>query len=136
VIKTDFARIGLAVCWDLAYPGLFRKMKQKGAEIIFCPTLWKYEARAYHPMVYNEKHRNKEFEILKSLVMARAFENLFFVALSNPAKTKDEKDIISYSAIASPHKIMKEIKDKEGLITAEINLKEIGKLEKLYREAI
>jgi predicted amidohydrolase len=135
VIKTDFASIGLAICWDLSSPKLFREMKNRGADIIFCPTYWKYEARAYRPRVYAEKNRQKEFEVLKSLVMARAFENLFFVALCNPAKNDREKDLVPYSAICSPQKILKEIKDEEGLIVSEINLDEIGKLEKLYEEA-
>lgn len=136
VFRTDFAKIGIAICWDLNYPKLFKKMKRKGAEIIFCPTMWKYEARAHHPVVYSERHRKREFETLKSLIMARAFENLFFVALCNPAKNKNDRDLIPYSAISTPHKILKEIKDKEGLITAEIKLNEIGKLEKLYKEAV
>ncbi len=136
VFKTDFGKIGMAICWDLSSAKLFRKMKKKGAEIIFCPTTWKYEARAHHPMIYSERHRQREFESLKSLVLTRAFENLFFVVLCNPAKNKEERDLISYSAISSPHKIIKELKDEEGLITAEINLREIGKLEKLYREAV
>lgn len=135
VFRTDFAKIGIAICWDLAYPKLFRKMKQKGAEIVFCPTSWKYEARAHHPMVYSRRHKARELLTLKSLVMSRAFENLFFVALCNPAKNKDE-DLISYSAVCTPHKILKDIKDREGLVTAEIKINEIGKLEKLYREAV
>jgi predicted amidohydrolase len=136
VFKTDFAKIGIAICWDLTFPLLFKKMKQEGAEIIFCPTIWRYEARAYRPIKYNENHKKKELAILKSLIMTRAFEDLVFVALCSPAKNKNEKDLIPYSVICSPHKIIKEIKDKEGLITAEINLKEIGKLEKLYKEAV
>lgn len=135
VFKTDFAKIGIAICWDLAYPKLFREMKRKGAEIIFCPTSWKYEARAHHPMIYSERHKKRELLTLKSLVMSRAFENLFFVALCNPAKNKDE-DLIPYSAICTPQKILKDIKDKEGLIIAEIKINEIGKLEKLYKGAV
>ena len=136
VFETDFAKIGIAICWDLNFPSLFKKMKKRGAEIIFCPTSWKYEARAHHPIVYNERHRKREFATLKSLVMTRAFENLFFVALCSPAKNENEKDLVPYSAICSPHKVIKDLKDKEGLITTEINLKEIGKLEKLYKEAV
>ena len=136
VFETDFAKIGIAICWDLAYPKLFRKMKKMGAEIIFCPTYWKYEARAHHPMIYEERHKKREVTTLKSLIMARAFENLFFVALCNPAKNEAERDLIPYSAICTPHKILKDIKDKEGLITAEIKLNEIGQLERLYKEAV
>ncbi|HTY44298.1 MAG TPA: carbon-nitrogen hydrolase family protein [Patescibacteria group bacterium] len=136
VFKTDFAKIGIAICWDLAYPDLFRKMKKKGAEIVFCPTYWKYELHAHHIRKYKEKQRERERWTLKSLIMTRAFENLFFVALCNPAKNNYEKDLVSYSAIASPHKILAEIKDKEGLIVKEIRMSEIGKLEKIYKEAV
>jgi len=135
VFDTDFAKIGIAICWDLNSSNIFKKMKNKGAEIIFCPTYWKYEARAHHPMTYEERHRKREFITLKSLIMTRAFENLFFVALCSPAKNA-EKDLVPYSAICTPHKVLKEIKDKEGIITAEIKLNEIGQLEKLYKEAI
>ena len=136
VFETDFAKIGIAICWDLNFPSLFRRMKQRGVEIVFCPTYWKYEARAHHPIVYNEKHKKRELATLKSLVMTRAFENLFFVVLCNPAKNENQKDLISYSAICTPHKILKDIKDKEGLIVEEIKINEIGQLEKLYKEAV
>jgi predicted amidohydrolase len=130
VFKTDFAKIGIAICWDLAHPKLFKKLKKKGAEIVFCPTYWAYELRAHNARKYEEKHRKKERATLKSLIMARAFENIFFVALCNPAS--GEKDLVSYSAICSPHKILSEINDKEGLILSEINLSEIKKLHGLY----
>ncbi len=136
LFNTDFAKIGIAVCWDLTSPKLFKKMKERQAEIIFCPTYWKYEARAYSPSRYNEKNRKKETETLKSIVRTRAFENLFFVAMCNPAKNAGEKDLIPYSVICSPHKILREIKGKEGLIVSEIKLDEITKLEKLYRDAV
>ena len=136
VFETDFAKIGIAICWDLDYPELFRKMKKKGAEIIFCPTDWKYELHAHHAKKYQKKQRERERITLKSLVMTRAFENLYFVALCNPAKNRLEKDLVSYSAIVSPHKVLKEIKDKEGMIIQKIRLGEIGKLEKIYKEAV
>jgi predicted amidohydrolase len=136
VFKTDFGKIGIAICWDLTSPKLFREMKRKGAEIIFCPTYWKYELHAHHVRKYQKKSREREMLTLKSIIMSRAFENFFFVALCSPAKNKTEKDLISYSAICSPHKILKEIKDKEGMITYKIRLGEIGKLEKIYKEAV
>jgi omega-amidase len=136
VFETDFSKIGIAICWDINFPRLFKKMKQKGAEIIFCPTKWMYELHAHHIRRYQEKQRERERTTLRALIMSRSFENLFFVALCSPAKNRDEKDLISYSAIVSPHKVLKEIKDKEGLIVQEIRLEEIKKLEKVYREAL
>jgi predicted amidohydrolase len=126
VLQTDFAKIGISICWDLAFQDVFRKMKIRGAEIVFCPAKWCYEEKAH-----DYEHKKHELALLKSLVMARAFENLNFVALCNPV-INNKKDLISYSSIASPHKIIAEIKDKEGLITAKINLHEIKKFSKLY----
>lgn len=127
VFKTDFAKIGIVICWDLAFPELFKKMKEKGAEIIFCPAQWCYEQKAY-----DNFHKQRETELLKSLLSARAFENLFFVALVNPLR--DEKDQVSYSAIVSPHKILKETINKERLMVAKINLNEIKKYKKIYEK--
>lgn len=127
VFKTDFGKIGIAICWDLAYPKLFKKMKKKGAEIIFCPSRWAYEYRAH-----DKAHKEREIKILKSLVTTRAFENIYYVALCNPV-IKEAKDQISYSAIADPNRIIKYIEDKEGMIVSKINLNEIKRMEKLYQ---
>lgn len=125
VFKTDFGKIGIAICWDLAFPELFREMKQMGAEIVFCPSQWWYDAKTH-----SEEHQDRELEILKSLVLTRAYENVCFICLCNPIV--DSKFQISYSAIASPTKILQELKEKEGLLVQEINLDEIDKIEKIY----
>jgi hypothetical protein len=44
----------------------------------------------------------------------------------------DSKYQISYSAIASPTKILQELKEKEGLLVQEINLDEIQKIQKIH----
>jgi predicted amidohydrolase len=125
VFRTDFAKIGIVICWDLAYPELFKKMKEKKAEIVFCPSQWCYEYKAH-----DKKHKEIEIELLKSLATARAFENINFVAICNPLR--DKEDQVSYSAIVSPHRVLKETVNEEKLIIAKINLNEIKKLEKLY----
>jgi len=127
VFKTDFAKLGIVICWDLRFPELFKKMKKKGAEIVFCPAQWCYESKAY-----DNFHKKREIELLRSLVSARAFENLFFVVLVNPLR--NEKDQVSYSAISSPHKILKETIDDESLIIVKINLNEIKKFRKMYKK--
>ncbi len=125
VFKTDFAKIGIVICWDLAFPELFRKLKEAGAQIVFCPAQWWFEKREW-----KRYHKARELKRLKSIVATRAFENLFFVALCNPVI--DTKKQMAYSAIACPHRIKKEIIGKEGLITMEINLNEIKQLRKIY----
>jgi predicted amidohydrolase len=127
VFETDFARIGIAICWDLTYPGLFLEMRKRGAEIVFCPAQWGYDEISHKSM-----HRHMEINLLRSMILARAHENVFYIALCNPLM-KDKRQV-SYSAIASPHRILKELIDKEGLITAEVSLKEIRKFRKYYEK--
>lgn len=125
VFKTDFAKIGIAICWDITYPGLFNMMRQKEAEIVFCPSQWNYDLPAH-----KSRHKQLEIQLLRSIILARAYENVFYVVICNPLV--NSKTQVSYSAIASPHRIMKELIDKEGLITAKVDLKEIKKFRKFY----
>ncbi len=126
VFKTDFAKIGIAICWDLAFPNLFQKMKKNNAQIIFCPAQWWYDTGAH-----KKDHQKHELKILESLVRTRAYENVCYLAICNPVvKSKQQ---ISYTAIASPTRILSQIVKKEGLITAKINLNEIKRIEKIYK---
>jgi len=123
--QTDFAKIGIVICWDLAFPELFHQMKKAGAEIVFCPSYWFYE-----DIAYSRGHQAKERQLLKSLLISRSFENLFFVVYASPY-TK-EPGLVSYSAIVGPHRVIKDIKNKEGLIVQKINLREIKKFTRIY----
>ena len=125
VFNTDFGRIGIAICWDLAFSHIFAGMKKLGAQIIFCPAQWAYEEKAH-----DKDHKRRELKLLRSLILARAFENLSFVAFCSPYR--HEEDLLCYSAITSPHRILKEIVDKEGLICSDINLSELGVFKKIY----
>lgn len=62
--------VGLAVCYDLRFPELFRQLAGKGARIIFLPANFTFETGKAH------------WEIL---LRARAIENLVFIVA--PAQT-------------------------------------------------
>ena len=39
VFETDFGKIGILICWDIAFPEISRILALNGAEILFCP-IW------------------------------------------------------------------------------------------------
>jgi len=64
VAETPFGRLGMAICYDLRFPGLFRRMLDEGVDIISLPSAFTALTGKAH------------WDIL---VRARAIENLSFV---------------------------------------------------------
>jgi predicted amidohydrolase len=102
-------------------------MRKRGAEIVFCPAQWNFDLPSH-----KSRHKHWEIHLLRSMTLARAHENVFYVALCNPLI--DSKTQVSYSAISSPHRILKELVGREGLITAEVDIKGIRKFRKFYEK--
>ncbi len=65
VVDTPFGRLGLAVCYDLRFPELFRSMLDEGMEIVALPSAFTAVTGSAH---------------WDLLVRARAVENLCYVA--------------------------------------------------------
>ena len=40
VFETDFGKIGFLICWDHGFPEAVRLLCEKGAEILFVPSMW------------------------------------------------------------------------------------------------
>jgi predicted amidohydrolase len=128
VFSTELGKIGIATCWDVAYPNTIHTMAKKQADIIFCPMYWCYDIWAH-----KKNHLIEEKKILESLILTRAYENLVYVAFCSPF-VKTEKKLVPYSAIADPHKIIKEIFNKEGLILANLHVHELHKIRQRYKK--
>ncbi|MEE2767427.1 MAG: carbon-nitrogen hydrolase family protein [Pseudomonadota bacterium] len=64
VLDTPFGRLGLAICYDLRFPELFRRMLSSSVEIIVLPA------------AFTEKTGAAHWEVL---IRARAVENLCYV---------------------------------------------------------
>jgi len=111
VIKTDFGKIGIIICWDFAFPEDIKKLSKKGVQIIFCPSY-----------LLNEAKITKK--VLRSYPLIRAFENTTYF-VSCDAFTSE---VLGESYICSPLKILNKIKNKEGIIYSELDLKKLAKL--------
>ena len=67
VAETPFGRLGLAVCYDLRFPELFRAMSERGADMIALPAAFTRATGEAHWQV---------------LIRARAIENLCYILAS------------------------------------------------------
>lgn len=68
VADTPFGKLGLAICYDLRFPEMFRQLLDQGAEIIALPSAFTATTGKAH---------------WECLVRARAIENLCYVIASN-----------------------------------------------------
>jgi predicted amidohydrolase len=104
VCSTRFGKIGLAICWDLAFPELFRAMVAQSVEIVLCPSYWCYEDAGP-----GQKHNlNSEIAFVDALCTARAFEQEIILVLANAAGQLDmgkaRATLIGHSQVAVPFK--------------------------------
>ncbi|WP_303720714.1 carbon-nitrogen family hydrolase [Malonomonas rubra] len=86
VVKTSLGRLGIAICYDLRFPELFRKLALEGAEIICLPAEW-------------PKPRQEHW---KTLLRARAIENQVFVVAANCCRVQGKLDFFGLSQLVSP----------------------------------
>jgi predicted amidohydrolase len=85
VARTRFGRIGLAICWDLAFPEHFRQLVRQGAELAVCPAFWRYGDAGD-----GLKHdRMAEVHFVNACTTARAFENEMIVCFVNGSGETD-----------------------------------------------
>jgi len=85
VVDTSVARIGVAICYDLRFPELFRKMALEGAEVICLPAEW-------------PKPRQEHW---RTLLRARAIENQLFVVAANCCGLQGKLDFFGMSLLIS-----------------------------------
>ncbi|PLX94043.1 MAG: carbon-nitrogen family hydrolase [Desulfuromonas sp.] len=85
VVPTSAGRLGLAICYDLRFPELFRKLALEGAEIICIPAEW-------------PKPRQEHW---RTLLRARAIENQLFVVAANCCGTQGKLDFFGMSMLIS-----------------------------------
>jgi len=97
VCKTDKYTLGLSICYDLRFPGLYRQLAQAGAQILSCPAAFTRQTGKAH---------------WHSLLRARAIENgAFVIAAAQGGVHQDGRETFGHSLIINPW----------GVIIAEIN---------------
>jgi omega-amidase len=118
LVCTDFqwGKAGLAVCYDLRFPEIFRKYALQDVRLVFIPAEWP-AARVSH---------------WNTLLRARAIENQMFVVGVNCVGKIGNETFGGSSTIISPwgETIAEANSQDEQLITAEIDLDQVEEFRK------
>lgn len=117
VIDTPLGKLGLAVCYDLRFPELFRTMCQQGAEIIALPA------------AFTQKTGNAHWEIL---LRARAIENFcYIIGACQTGQHNPERQTHGHSMLVHPWgNVLSELSDEIDYITADLDLQQTHELRK------
>ncbi|MCU7809821.1 MAG: carbon-nitrogen hydrolase family protein, partial [Candidatus Thiodiazotropha sp. (ex Notomyrtea botanica)] len=108
VIDTPFGRLGVAVCYDLRFPEMFRKLLEKGAEIFVVPSAFTAMTGKAH---------------WETLVRARAIENLaFVVAAAQGGYHVNGRETHGHSMIVDPWgTVLAQVPRGTGYVSVELD---------------
>lgn len=108
VFDTEFGRAGIAICYDLRFPGLFRRMAAEGARIVFVPA------------VFNPLTGPVHWEVLNR---ARALDHQLFVAACSPAPDQYlPYKAYGHSLVVDPWaRVLGDAGDGEGILYVDVD---------------
>lgn len=117
LVDTPFGTLGVAVCYDLRFPELFRALFQSGAEIIAVPSAYIDTTGRAH---------------WKTLLRARAIENFSYVIGADQHGVHNQtRKSYGHSMIVNPWgEVVSEAEEGDAVVSAEIDLAYLHKIRK------
>lgn len=116
-VDTPWGRFGLATCYDLRFPELFRAYALKDAAVILLCAQWPQKRIAHW----------------RTLLRARAIENQYFVAAVNAAGGSEGDPNGGCSMIINPWgDVLSECENGEDLITTSIDLDQVDEVRQKF----
>src|SRR5947209_1422911 len=117
VVPTPWGQAGFAICYDLRFPELFRRMADLGAELFLTTSAW-------------PQPREEAWVLLNR---ARAVENLAYVFACNAAGTVGERRYLGRSLIVDPYgTVLADGGHDKGLVTADVDLGRVAESRKSF----
>lgn len=108
VMDTEFGKVGVAICYDVRFPELFRAMALEGAKLVILPAAFNMTTGPVHWQL---------------TMRARALDNQLYLAACAPARV-DNGIYLSYghSMVADPWgQVMAETGPREDIVVATID---------------
>jgi predicted amidohydrolase len=119
VFESPFGRVGLAVCYDIRFPEMFRKMHQQQVEIIALPSAFTATTGRAH---------------WEQLVRARAIENLcYVVAADQGGYHVNGRETHGHSMIVDPWgNVMDILASGSGYVMANIDIDQLHQIRRTF----
>ena len=106
LVDLEWGKAGLAICYDLRFPELFRTYALAGAQILFLPSEWPHPRLAHW----------------RTLLRARAIENQLYMVACNRVGSSKGTEFFGHSCIIDPWgETVIEGGEGEMLLTADID---------------
>jgi nitrilase len=119
VVPTPFGKLGLAVCYDLRFPELFRAMLDQGVELIALPSAFTFHTGQAH------------WEIL---IRARAIENLIYlIAADQGGYHVNGRETYGNSMVVDPWgNVLDRLQQGPGIAKATVDLSFLARTRRAF----
>lgn len=116
-VDTPAGKLGLAICYDLRFPELFRELRAKGVDWVCLPSAFTWQTGDAH---------------WYPLIRARAIENqVWVVAAGQGGQNSERRRTYGHSLICDPWgKVVSEMAEGPGVVSAELDLQYLEALRK------
>jgi predicted amidohydrolase len=131
---TPLGKVGMLICWDLAFPEAFRELVAGGAQIIIIPTFWNLSDCNAAGLAANPR---AEALFLESTLVARAFENTALIVFANagaPVGKSTKGAYAGLSQVTVPFKgALGMLGEEEGMSVVEVDMQILEDAEANYK---
>lgn len=116
-VDTPVGKLGLAICYDLRFPELFRLLREQGADWVCLPSAFTWQTGDAH---------------WHALIRARAIENqIWMVAAGQGGQNSERRRTYGHSLICDPWgSVVSELAEGPGVVAAELDAERLAQLRK------